>query len=372
MTRRKKVNEAADRVSHGAPCRLNPGMTTNEGYVQTRCPRCGAGAWALPTYAVPCQSCGTPVGPIGAAASAPTMMAYQQPPVAAPQQAPAPSYQAPQMFNQNGYGGTPGFQAPYQPPAGNPMPYQPPAGTPAPMPQATQPVAAPPAATNGGGHNFAVNVGGFKIPFKVGGAGGGVSKFKVIGGVVLAIVLAIGGVIFKMKFGTTAKGNISYSSLGVDRKHPDADALIAALEKPATKWKRDAMWYSANFLAVDADGKIDYSKGAEIVYISENGVQSASKSTRKDSIKKYKPGSAGVNGKDLWGATDAWTGVERHPEPKCKIKDVMAIVGKTLPKGKTVRVTFDPKFADYYAWRVISSDPKIDTQYSFDDCSVIE
>jgi len=323
-------------------------MTTNQGYVQTRCPRCGAGAWALPTQAVPCQSCGTPVGPLGA--EAPAAPAYQAPIAAAAYQAPAQGYQP-----QGSYGGAPGY----------------PGGAPAPMPAASS--AAPPVApAPNGGHNFGVNVGGFKIPFKVGGGAGGVSKFKIIGGVVLAIVLAIGGVIFKMKFGTTAKGNLSYSSLGVDRKHPDADGLIAALEKPAKKWRRDAIWYSANFLSVDADGKIDYSKGAEVVYISENGVQSGSKATRKDSINKFSPGSAGVSHKGIWGATDPWTGVAKIETPGCKIKDVMAIVGKTLPKGKSVRVTFDPKFADYYAWRVLSDNPKLDVQYSFEDCSVIE
>ena len=40
--------------------------------------------------------------------------------------------------------------------------------------------------------------------------------------------------------------------------------------------------------------------------------------------------------------------------------------------GKTVRVTFDPKFADYYAWRVLSDNPKIDTLYAFSDCSEIK
>ncbi len=332
-------------------------MTTNQGYVQTRCPRCGAGAWALPTYAVPCQSCGTPVGPIGAAAEAPAAApAYQQP--AYQQPAYQPAYQQPAAhggYPQQGYSpGAPAYQG----------------GAPAPMPAATS--AAPPVAPAAGGHNFAVNVGGFKIPFKLGSGGGGVSKFKIIGGVVVVIALAIGGVIFKMKFGSTAKGNISYASLGVDRNKPDADALIAALATPATKWKRDAIWWSANFQAVDAEGRVDVSKGAEVMYISENGVQSASKVVRRDTIKKYNPGAAGVSHKQRWDATNQWEGVGTHAEAKCKVKDVMAIVGKTLPKGKTVRVTFDPKFAQFYAWRVMSSDPKIDTLYAFEDCSIIE
>ncbi len=344
-------------------------MTTNQGYVQTRCPRCGAGAWALPTQAVPCQSCGQAVGPIGAAAMA-------------PQAAPIPPAQMPYG---TGAGAAPYGQqaapygqpaAPYGQQAANPYAGQQqfagayPGSAPAPMPAAAPGAAPPAAAPASPAAQFSVNVGGIKIPFKLGG--GGMSKFKIIGSVVLVIALSIAGVIIKMKMGGTAKGNLSYASLGVDSKKPDGDKLIAALATPAKKWKKDAMWWSANFQAVDAEGRVDVSKGAEVVYISENGVQSNAKSVRKDSIKKYGAGSAGVKHRDLWGATDAWEGVEQHPAPQCTIKDVMAIVGKQLPAGKTVRVTFDPKFADYYAWRVLSDNPKIDALYAFSDCSVIK
>lgn len=329
----------------------------NQGYVQTRCPRCGAGAWALPTYPVPCQSCGQPVGPIGAAP------------------APAPVAAPPAQMPYGTGPGVPynGAAAPYNgasPAASNPAAFAGayPGAGPAPQPAAAPAAVATPKPA-GPAAQFSVNIGGFKVPFKV---GGGASKVKIIGTVVLAIGVAIAGVIIKMKMGSTAKGNISYSSLGVDRKKPDADKLIAALAGPAKKWKRDAIWWSANYQAVDAEGRVDVSKGAEVVYISENGVQSHAKSVRNDSIKKYGAGAAGVRHADIWGATDPWEGVEAHPEPKCKIKDVMAIVGKQLPAGKTVRVTFDPKFADYYAWRVISDNPKIDTLYAFSDCSVIQ
>ena len=132
------------------------------------------------------------------------------------------------------------------------------------------------------------------------------------------------------------------------------------------------MWWSANFQAVDAQGRVDVAKGAEVVYISEGAVQSAARSVRKDSIKKFGAGSAGVSHAKLWGATEPWKGVERHPTPVCKLKDVMAIVGRTLPAGKTVRVTFDPRFADFYAWRVMSDNPKIDALYAFSDCALIK
>ena len=93
---------------------------------------------------------------------------------------------------------------------------------------------------------------------------------------------------------------------------------------------------------------------------------------RKDSIKKFSAGAAGVSHDKLWGATEAWKGIERHANAVCTLKDVMAIVGKTLPAGRTVRVTFDPRFADFYAWRVLSDEPKLDTLYAFSDCSVIK
>ena len=384
-------------------------MTTNQGYVQTRCPRCGAGAWALSTYAVPCQSCGTPVGPVGAA---PAAAAFQAPAANGGYGGSAAAanggyggaaaanggYGGAAAVN-GGYGGAPAANGGYGGAAaanggygGNGFGangfgangfganagaggYQAPApayqGAPAPMPQPAPAAAAPPVAPSVG-HNFAVNVGGFKIPLKLGGGAGGVSKAKVFGAIGLAIALAIGGVFVKMKLGTTVKGNLSYASLGVDAKKPDADTLIANLGKPATRWKRDAMWWSANFQAVDADGKVDVAKGAEVVYISESAVQSHAKSVRKDSIKKYRAGMAGVSHKDLWGATEPWQGIERHPVPKCTIKDVMALVGKDLPKGKTVRVTFDPKFAEFYAWRVMSDELKIDTLYAFEDCAIIK
>lgn len=320
-------------------------------YVQTQCARCGKPAWALPTQAVPCQSCGQAVGPVGTYGA---------------------SAAAPQIGASAPYSGAPAAPAamPYGTnPSANPWGAY--AGAaPAPMPAATAaPAAAAPAPA---AQQFSVNVGGIKIPFKVGGGAGGVSRLKIFGAIGLAIVLAIGGVFVKMKFGTTAKGNLSYAGLGVDNKKPDGDKLIAALAKPAGKWKKDAIWWSANFQAVDAEGRVDVSKGAEVVYISESRVQSAAKSVRKDSVKKYSAGSAGVSHSKIWGASEPWQGIERHPTADCSIKDVMALVAKELPAGKTVRVTFDPKFADFYAWRVLSDAPKIDRLYAFSDCSIIK
>jgi hypothetical protein len=37
-----------------------------------------------------------------------------------------------------------------------------------------------------------------------------------------------------------------------------------------------------------------------------------------------------------------------------------------------VRVTYDPQFADFLAWHVIGTDPKIDAHYGWEDCALIE
>jgi hypothetical protein len=226
-----------------------------------------------------------------------------------------------------------------------------------------------PAAHAGGGGQVHMQLPyGLKLPIRMGGGMG----FKIIGGIVLAIGLAVGGFILKSKF-TTPKGMLSYGSLGLTKGKPDADAMYAAVAKPARKWKKDAMFWSLNYQAVRADGTVDVSKGAEVVYVSPSASGSHAKSVRSDSIKKYGFNTSGVNHKNRWGFTDVVEGIEAHPEPKCKVKDVVALLAKQgLTGSKTVRITFDPKFADYYAWRVIGSDPKMDALFSWDDCAPIK
>jgi hypothetical protein len=80
-----------------------------------------------------------------------------------------------------------------------------------------------------------------------------------------------------------------------------------------------------------------------------------------------------VNHKARWGFTNVVEGLEAVPAPTCKIKDVMALLAKQGVTGnKTVRVTFDPQFADFLAWHVIGEDPKINAHYAWSDCSIIE
>jgi hypothetical protein len=246
--------------------------------------------------------------------------------------------------------------------------------------QQAQPYTAPqpaqawtaPAAHQGGGPAMSIPLpGGFKLPLSIGGARG-ISPLKVIGGVVLLIVLGVGGMIVKSKF-MTPKGMLSYSRLGVDKGKPDPDRLMTALAAPAKKWRTDAIFWSLNYQAVRADGTVDVSKGAQVVYISPSASASYSKSQRANSVKKYSAVGNGISHKGRWGWNEPLKDLEAHPAPKCTIKDVVALLNKQgLTTGKTVRITFDPKFADFYAWRVIGEDPKLDALFSWEDCSPIK
>lgn len=282
-----------------------------QSYVQTQCPRCGNAAWGHLYQPVPCATCGQPIGPV----------AQQPAPMPAPTPAAAP---APQQAAAAGH------QVKLQ------LPY------------------------------------GIKIPLKLGGKH---LRLKIIAIVILGIVVAVAGVIIKGKLegDKTGKGKISYSSLGLDMRKADPDKMIEAVGPAARKWRNDAVWWSINLQAVKADGTVDASNGgAQVVYISLNGVQSATPSVRNDSMKKFNFGPSGVDHSQLWGATDPWEGVQAHPAPTCGIADVVELLhARGLEGSKTVRITFDPQFADQYAWHVIGTDPKIDAQYSMVDCSLL-
>ena len=325
------------------------------GYVQTTCPRCGNAAWGHPMQAVPCNSCGQHVPPMAQPqgwAPAPGMGSFGAAPGMAMQQQ-APQQQAPQQQ----WGAPP-------PVAGYPPPGVAGFGTPAPGFAAPQ-QAAPQAA---GAPSMGVNLPyGIKLPINIGGKH---MKLKIIGGVILAIAVAIGGVIFKKT--RTPKGMLSYSSLGLDKGKPDADKAWASLAKDATKWKKDAFLWSVNFQAVRADGTVDIGKGAEVVYTSPSASASHAKSVRSDSVRKYGLNASGVK-PSKYGWNDVIDDLESHPEPTCKIKDVVALLNKQgLTGTKTVRITFDPKFADFYAWHVIGTDPKIDALFGWSDCQPIK
>lgn len=324
------------------------------GYVQTRCPRCGNAAWGHPMQAVPCNSCGQHVPPMAQPqgwGAAPGLGSFGAVP-GMPQ-----PHQQPQQQPQASWGAPP-------PVASAPPPGMAGFGQPAPGFAQPPPQTAPAAA---GGQQMHMNLPyGLKLPINVGGKG---MKLKIIGGVVLAIALAAAGVFFKVK--KTPKGMLSYASIGLSGK-PDADLAYANLAKDAKKWKKDAVLWSVNFQAVRADGTIDVGRGAEVVYVSPNASSSHAKSVRSDSVRKYGLTASGVK-PAKYGWNDVVEGIEAHPEPQCKIKDVVEILKKQgLTSDKTVRITFDPKFADFYAWRVIGDDPKIDALFGWSDCQPIK
>jgi hypothetical protein len=305
-----------------------------QSYVQTPCPRCGAQAWGHTSQPAWCGSCGQAIAPVGA------QQAWASPPPVAPQMQAPPAQAQP------------------------PMPMQwnaPPAATPPPA-QNQAPVASIP-----------LPFGGIKIPVNLGGPK---AKLKIFGLVALAILGAVGFAIYKIKFADkTGKGNISYKSLDIDEKAADPDQIISALSGPATKWKKDAIWWAVNYQWVKGDGTIDLSRGgAQVTYVSLNGVQHDVKSKRADTVKKYGLGPSGVDGKQLWDATDPWEGVEPHPTPNCSIKQVVEILAAEhgLAADKSVRISFDPQFAQGYEWHVIGEDPELNLKFSWADCSVVK
>ncbi|MCA9675577.1 MAG: hypothetical protein KC464_11120 [Myxococcales bacterium] len=343
-----------------------------QSYVQTRCPSCGAGAWGHPQMPVPCNTCGRQVPPVAGANG----QGFQGAPGAAtaqPYAQPADPYAGQQANPYAGQQANPYAGQPANPYAGQPAPG--PQMTPAPQHAVAAAGAGSAPATTAGASSgkgnivTRIRVGPLSIPIRAGGN----MKFKVIGVTILAIVLAVGGVIVKSKFKKTKAGNLSYSGLGIDPKHADPDKMLTAVGGPARKWRSDAAWWAINLQEVRADGTVDVTKGgAQVTYISVAGVQSRVKRTRDNSIKKYNFGPAGVDHKQLWGATNPWEGVVPPDLPTCAIKDVVKGLG--LTGSQTVRVTFDPQFAgavDVDAWHVIGKDPKIDAYYSMADCSLV-
>jgi hypothetical protein len=281
-----------------------------QSYVQTQCPRCGAQAWGHPSMSVACGACGNSIGPVGA-----------QAPMAAPM----------------------------------------PAASAAPAAQAQ------PAQQQ---HKVHVNIGGIKIPFKIKGGAG--MQFKIIGFVIFAIIASVAAFVIKSKFkgDTTAKGNLSYKSLGLNSKAAPVDDLVDAVERAATRWRRDAVWWSMNLQTVKADGTVDTNKaGIEVVYISPSGVSDSVKSRRDDSIKKFNFGPSGVSHDQLWGATEPWTDVYPMPTPKCGVKELMEqqLSKRGITGDTTVRISIDPD--DYGAWHVWGD---INAYFSPEDCSELK
>ena len=322
----------------------------NTGFVQAPCSNCGTVVWiAQATGTGICPSCHT---------------TNQLPAGGAPPPGPAPAAAPP-----GAYGAAP---APGAPPGGAPGAAPPgaygaPAGAAPPQPgyAAPPPGAAgmPPAA---GYAPVAIPTAGFPIGKLLGG----------VGAAVLFGALALGGWWVKGKFfGGGGKGKIGYGALGIDPDKADGDLMLASVRPYATKWKRDAAWWSLNFQAVRPDGTVDLGKGAKIEFISPKKVTSAAKSVRKDSIKKFTFGPNRVNHGKKWNATRQWKNVNPPPAPACTLKQLTAqLASQGLTAGKTVRITYDPQFAKgpEPAWHVIGEDPKINGYYLMTDCSEVK
>lgn len=201
------------------------------------------------------------------------------------------------------------------------------------------------------------------------------TKVKIIGGVVAAIAIAVGGFVLKGKLGRTARGNLSYRQVGLDPHRPDADKMISAVAPTAHRWRRDAVWWAINLQAVHADGTVEVGRGAVVTYISPYRVKSLSKKVRRDSIKKYSFGQAGIRTRGVWGARKAWKNVVPPAAPACSIKQLTSgLSDRGLTGDKTVRVSFDPQFAgpaQVDSWHVIGKDPKIDAYFSMVDCTPV-
>jgi len=202
----------------------------------------------------------------------------------------------------------------------------------------------------------------------IGKRGGGVSGGRIVLGIVAVIAVGIGGYFVKSKV-TKPKGVITYAGLGVDKNAPSADSLYKVVDKDATRWMRDATFWSLNFHAVRLDGTVDTSKPINIAYVSPSNSASASKRTRSNSLRKYASNPKGLKASSLgWNAPVK--DIEPHPQPQCTIKQLMNKLSAAGTIKGPVRVMFEPKLASYYAWTVYVGDKPI--SYSWQDCSRIE
>jgi hypothetical protein len=332
-------------------------------YVQTRCQKCGAATWGHNAMTVACSSCGQPVAPLASSPWAPASpYGTAQPPGA-------------QMFQQPAGGPPPGAQSFGQPAGGLPPGAQS-FNTPGPsIGQGTQPTAAVP--NTQGGPSVSVGLPfGMKVPIKM--PGGGAGKVKMGAAVVGVAALAVGGAVVKSKMkhsGDKEKaGMLSYSSLKMDMKKIDADMMAPAVAGQAKEWEKDASLFAINLQAVHGDGTLDASGGGAVIkYISIERAQSTNKEKRKDSIKSFAFGPAGVDftgGNMVEGFDEPIPAdAKPFPTPRCGIKNVLKQV-KGLSGDKTVRVTLGDH--DDWAWRVVGEDPKIDQYFSIDDCSPLK
>jgi len=202
-------------------------------------------------------------------------------------------------------------------------------------------------------------------------------KFGVGGGIVGAVLvaaIAFGGYTLKNRF-MPQKGLVRWSTMGLDADKADGDLMITAVSPAAKKWSKDAVWWAANYQAVRNDGTVDWEKGAMVQYVSPKRLKSYLPKQRDNSMKKFRFGPKGADYKDVWGVKKTVKGEIIAPfAPTCTIKQLAGVLkGKGLADGKTVRISYDPKWERAVAgqnWHVSGDDPKMEAWYSMKDCSL--
>lgn len=201
----------------------------------------------------------------------------------------------------------------------------------------------------------------------------------VVAAIVGIVAITIGVFVVKRRLGLQAsKGNLALAALGLDLAHGDPDKMIVAVGEPARRWARDAVWWSINLQNLRPDGTIDIDAGgAAVTYLSPSRVQSLLPKERKDSVKKFSFGGAGVSWSAITGVPRRWTEVHPPAAPGCSIKQVAELLhGRGLVAGKTVHLLFDPELNRMVgapaqdSWHVTSADPELDIWFSMADCSV--
>jgi hypothetical protein len=270
-------------------------------FVQVPCVKCGTVVWIAPAAGVGyCPSCHTP--------------------------------------NNIPAGGAPAAAAPGAAPQG--MPGAPPGAAPG------APAAAAPGAPPAAGY-------GTPAPAFGGVSAGGPSKLKAIGGVVVAVIAAIGYGGLKMFGRSVVKGGTgteSLSSLGIDPKKGDVDKMIAGASAYAKKWKSDAAFWSVNVAALNADGTIDLTdKNVVVEYFSPSAVSSPLQTVRDDSIKKFNFIGDNMQYGDIWGVRKQYSPPPKGPSiAGCTVKMLAQTLVKQgiLKAGSPLQVSIDPVFSE--------------------------
>jgi hypothetical protein len=187
----------------------------------------------------------------------------------------------------------------------------------------------------------------------VGVGAGGPSKLKVIGGGILAVVVAIGYGALRMGSSFLPKaGHEKISNLGIDQKKADPDKMIAAAAAYAKKWKSDAGFWSVTIQKLGADGTVDLSQTNVVVeYFSPSAVSSPLPTTRNDSIKKFNFIGEDMDYTNIWGVTKQYNPAPKATAiPGCTAKQLAAKLVQLgiLKPGASTQVSIDPAFGDQW------------------------